>query len=117
MTTEAMMKPAGSPPQPVLQWTDGLRGIPRHLEWATPLPFLGCKLTAYGGPNGTGEDVVLLVAEWAQYLRDVNGLCAFCHGDPCAESSPPDSLIARERACSPSYAPFETCPCCEGRPT
>ena len=27
------------------------------------------------------------------------------------------SLIAQEFMACPDYAPFETCPCCEGRPT
>jgi hypothetical protein len=76
------------------------------------LKFLGCKLTAY-----TDECVWLDVACFAEFLRDAEGLCAFCHADPCAERSAPDALISRERAAAPPYAPFETCPCCLGRPT
>lgn len=100
------------------QWTDGLRGSgePRLRE-TMPIEFLGCRLTSWGGPDGMGEEVWLNVIYFAEYLRDVDGLCAFCHGDPCGENSPPDSLIMREIAATPSYAQFETCPCCLGRPT
>jgi hypothetical protein len=76
------------------------------------LEFLGCNLTAY-----TDERVWLDVIYFAEYLRGPDGTCAFCHGDPCAEHSAPGALISRERAAAPSYAPFETCPCCLGRPT
>lgn len=101
-------------PRPVLQWT---QGESKRLRWAIPLEFRGCRLTAYGN-DGEGERVILLVSYWAEYLRDINGLCAFCHGDPCADSSPPDSLIARERNCEPPWpSSFNTCPNCRGRPT
>jgi hypothetical protein len=79
---------------------------------AVRLQFLGCKLTAY-----TDEEVWLDVAYFAEFLRGVDGLCAFCHADPCAENSSPDALISRERAAARPYAPFETCPCCLGRPS
>lgn len=100
-----------------MQWTDGQRGDPQHMRPVTRIEFLGCKLTAYGGPDGNGEEVWLDVIYFAEYLRDVDGLCAFCHGDPCGERSAPDSLIMREIAATPSYGTFETCPCCLGRPT
>lgn len=44
------------------------------------LEFLGCKLTAY-----TDESVWLDVAYFAEFLRDTDGTCAFCHADPLAE--------------------------------
>lgn len=88
------------------QWSDvGLQEVHR-------IEFLGCAITAY-----TDDRVWLDVAYWAEYLRDIDGLCAFCHGDPCGERSDPDSLIMREIAAHPPYSPFETCPCCLGRPT
>lgn len=119
------------------------------------LPFLGCKLTAY-----TDITPVLDVTHYAEFLRDPDGTCAFCHGDPCAERPCPDcgggcikiiksgevplpdlpvrtfrearwsfqhvphgdgctrvTWIDREFAATPDYSFFETCPCCEGRPT
>lgn len=86
-------------------------------EPTTRIQFLGSALGIRGGPDGRGEEVWLDVIYHAEFLRGPDGTCAFCHGDPCAERSAPDSLIARERAVAPSWAPFETCPCCLGRPT
>ena len=103
-------------PRVHLQWSQYPGETEGSLRKATLIEFRGCALTAYGGPDGMGEDVWLYVDCWAEYLRDVSGLCAFCHGDPCGESSAPDSLIRREMAAHPPYAPFETCPCCLGRP-
>src|ERR1019366_1328446 len=92
------------------QWTDGLRGSgPPHLRQTTRIQFLGCNITAYAKPPN--DEVWLDVIYLAEYLRDVDGLCAFCHGDPCGEHSAPDSLIMREIAATPSYSTFETCPC------
>jgi hypothetical protein len=48
------------------------------------------------------------------FPRDEEGTCAFCHGDPCAETSPPDSAIARYYRENPRA---ETCPTCAGQPT
>lgn len=59
-------------------------------------------------------EVWLDVKYIAEFARDAKGLCAFCHGDPCAESSPPDSLIARELEAATWRG---ACPCCEGRPS
>lgn len=95
------------------QWTtDGLFGESARLRQTTRIQFLGGKITAY-----TDDEVWLDVIYFAEFLRDVDGLCAFCHGDPCGERSAPDSLIMREIAATPSYGNFETCPCCLGRPT
>jgi hypothetical protein len=65
---------------------------------------------------GDGRDPILLtVTYWAEFLRDVAGLCAFCHGDPCAEYSGHDTLIGNYFARNSAWA--ETCPCCDGRPS
>lgn len=99
-----------------VQWTDGLRGMgPVRLRPVTRIQFMGCAITAYAEPPD--DEVWLDVTRFAEYLRDVDGLCAFCHGDPCGENSPPRSLIMREIAACPSYAPFVTCPNCQGRAT
>jgi hypothetical protein len=41
-------------------------------------------------------------------------LCAFCHGDPCAEESDNDTPIGAYFQRVPHA---ETCPCCRGMPT
>ena len=65
--------------------------------------------------EGTGDGPIMLsVSYFAEFLRDLDGLCAFCHGDPCAENSHPSSLISKYYAKS-RYA--VTCPCCDGRPS
>lgn len=99
-------------PRTRLQWTRPRLNSPPRLVEVVRLEFLGCALTAY-----TDEEVWLDVLHFAEFLRDVDGRCAFCHGDPCGEDSPPESLIRREMAACQSYAPFETCPCCDGRAT
>lgn len=48
------------------------------------------------------------------FARGVDGTCAFCKGDPCAESSEPETPIARYFE---KYKWASTCPCCDGRPT
>lgn len=61
------------------------------------------------------RNILLSVAYVANgYARGADGTCAFCHGDPFAERSPPDSLIARFYKVKPRAT---TCPVCEGRPT
>jgi hypothetical protein len=59
----------------------------------------------------------LYVDHISDYPRDGDNLCAFCHGDPCAEKNDPNAEITKYRDRCPSYAPFETCPLCLGRPT
>jgi hypothetical protein len=71
-----------------------------------PVPFL-C---------GDGSDQIMLDVV---YIADgvaigYDSTCAFCHGDPCAETSAPGTLIAAYFARN-SWA--ETCPCCSGRAT
>lgn len=61
-----------------------------------------------------GGAILLTVACWADYLRDVDNRCAFCHGDPCAERAGTNSLIYLYYQRCP-WA--NTCPCCQGRPT
>jgi hypothetical protein len=88
------------------QWDNGQ--IEQRYQEVSRVKFYGSHLD---------EEVWLDVLCFAEFLRDVRHLCAFCHGDPCGERSAPDSLIMREIAAAPTYAPFETCPCCEGRPS
>ena len=65
---------------------------------------------------GDGSGALLLtVTRHAEFLRGRDGTCAFCHGDPCADDSPADSLIATFFSRNESLG--NTCPCCEGRPT
>jgi hypothetical protein len=60
-----------------------------------------------------GEDSVP-IHSFAEYPRDSEGFCAFCHGDPLAEHTDEDTPIGRFWKTS-LWA--ETCPCCEGRPS
>lgn len=76
------------------------------------VPFLGDG--AYRWNDG-GKDTVLTVIYIAEFPRGVDGTCAYCHGDPCAERSPATSLIAKFFEHNASWA--DTCPCCGGRPT
>lgn len=64
---------------------------------------------------GDGRGPILLtVTDWSEFLRGPDNTCAFCHGDPCAQRSGPETLIGNYFA-RVSWA--QTCPCCEGRPT
>ena len=96
-------------------WDSGK--IELRYQEVTRLQFVGCMLTAE-----TDDEIWLDVRYFAEFLRDVRGQCAFCHGDPCAERSAPDSLIAREYECWKnarwaSDSGYFTCPCCQGRPS
>jgi hypothetical protein len=53
------------------------------------------------------------------FARGTDGQCAFCHGDPCAEWSEPNTPIYRYmRDADGRYRPGRsTCPCCDGRPS
>ncbi len=68
---------------------------------------------------GDGSDEITLdVIYVAGFPRGHDGRCAFCHGDPCAESSGPDTKIgAYFKQAEDEGFPAETCPLCEGRPT
>jgi hypothetical protein len=63
---------------------------------------------------GDGTTIMLEVAYMAEFLRDNDGVCAFCHGDPCAEESGTDTPIGAYFQRNPNS---ETCPCCKGRPS
>lgn len=64
---------------------------------------------------GDGTDQVMLTVIYiAEFPRGVDGTCAFCHGDSCAERSAPISLISKFFARN-EWA--ETCPLCDGRAT
>jgi len=70
---------------------------------------------------GDGKTYVVEVAYIHQNAVDVNSLCAFCHGDPCAEEYPENplsSMIGYYRdSCKDQGYTFETCPMCSGRPS
>ena len=73
------------------------------------VPFLGDR------PDPANEpETMLSVIYIAEFPRGVDGTCAYCHGDPCAETSGPESLIAKYFA---NFSWAETCPCCDGRPS
>lgn len=94
-------------------WDDGR--IELRYQEVSRVRFAGCYLTAE-----TSEEIWLDVLCFAEFLRDVRHDCAFCHGDPCAERSAPDTLISREYLCWRRWANHSdgfTCPCCQGRPT
>jgi hypothetical protein len=78
------------------------------------------------------ERMFIYVADIAEYPRDADNFCAFCHGDPCAEHSGPESNIVqcyeRWKATIREYGETSlisqgmrregfTCPLCKGRPT
>lgn len=64
---------------------------------------------------GDGRDAILLtVSRHAEFLRGLDGTCAFCHGDPCAELSGPETLIGNFFQRNSRAA---ACPLCDGRPT
>lgn len=80
-------------------------------EVADPLEPKEPKVKFY---PGDGTEVEIEVAFVSEFPRGVDGTCAFCHGDPCAEAGG-DTDIARYAARNKTS--FETCPCCGGRPT
>jgi hypothetical protein len=49
------------------------------------------------------------------YPRGLDGSCAFCHGDPCAEDADPESPIYKYMN-HPDYSP-PTCSVCRGAAT
>lgn len=62
---------------------------------------------------GDGTDPVLLsVIYIAEFPIGPDNACAFCHGDPCAETSTPETLIGAYWLRNPRA---ETCPLCDGR--
>jgi hypothetical protein len=80
--------------------------------------FVGDYLTAEDQPSAVMR-VTYLTPDMP---RGVDGTCAYCLGDPCAEDSPPDSSIARNYATMKNASwtggdQWFTCPACQGRPT
>jgi hypothetical protein len=63
---------------------------------------------------GNGTKVLVGVRWIGEYPRGSDGCCAFCHGDPCAERSGPETHIGKFYAENPKA---ETCPMCDGRAT
>lgn len=57
----------------------------------------------------------LVDVEWIgfDFARGKDGLCAFCHGDPCAERDK-NTPIGRFYERNPNE---QTCPMCNGRPS
>jgi hypothetical protein len=76
--------------------------------------------------DGSGRMFLYVLDIGGGFPRDAGNLCAFCHGDPCAERSGPETKIGAyfqrgaEREASYGYARYtlvNTCPLCQGRPT
>ena len=56
------------------------------------------------------------VSRISDFARGPVGTCAFCLGDPCVEE--PDRYPgAAMQLYAKEHPDFETCPCCDGRPT
>lgn len=70
------------------------------------VPFL----TGYG--DGEIPVAVAYIADG--FPRNEDGNCAFCNGDPLAEDSPADTVIAQFWRRHPNAG---TCPMCQGRPS
>ncbi len=67
---------------------------------------------------GNGYTYVVEVAYIAQNAIGDDGLCAFCHGDPCGEK-PGATMIRKyyfDCAATGLLKP-DTCPMCQGRPS
>lgn len=63
---------------------------------------------------GLFDDVLEIeVSYWAEYPRGVDGMCAFCHGDPIGERSETSRIAEFLKA----FSQEEHCPVCLGRPT
>lgn len=56
------------------------------------------------------------VVRISDYARGPDGTCAFCHGDPCLEH-PDDYGDTAMKQYDADGNWWDTCPCCEGRPT
>jgi hypothetical protein len=99
---------------------------PRRRRRLYPVPY-------YIG-DGSGRMFLYVADIGCGFPRDGDNLCAFCHGDPCAERSGPQAEIAKCYArWQATYDRYNqdpgsliaasmrregfTCPLCEGRPT
>ncbi len=65
---------------------------------------------------GNGKKYMLPVDAVYSNGPQYNDACAFCQGDPCAESSGPETPIGEYMAGSETYKP-DTCPICHGAPS
>lgn len=64
-------------------------------------------------PND-GKTTELEYSFYAGFPRTANGVCAYCEGDPCAESGNADTRISAFYRMNP-WA--QTCPMCFGVPS
>lgn len=76
--------------------------------------------------DGSGRMILYVSDISGGFPRDADNQCAFCHGDPTAERSGPETEIGRyfERGWRREqelgyrrYTMVSTCPLCDGRPT
>lgn len=66
---------------------------------------------------GNGPAIAVDVDHISEFPRDVDGYCAFCHGDPCDEEKIDGSLIHEFWESIREHHWIDTCPCCGGRPS
>lgn len=64
---------------------------------------------------GDGTEYALDVAYISDFPRGVDGTCAFCKGDPCAERPESPYRIRHYFELNKTWA--QVCPMCDGRPT
>lgn len=72
-----------------------------------PVPFI-C---------GDGTDAIMLDVQYivSGVAIGYDSTCAFCQGDPCAETSAPETLIGAYFSRNKGHDWGETCPCCSGQ--
>lgn len=77
-----------------------------------PVPYIPGNGDVF--PDG---QVMLYVSDIAEFPRDIDNQCAFCHGDPCADRSPEDSYIWRymNTPWYPGASLPQVCPLCDGK--
>ncbi len=63
--------------------------------------------------NVCGE--LVEVCSIGEFARGPDGLCAFCHGDPCNERPTEEDTPIKRFYKENEWA--NTCPCCDGRPS
>lgn len=98
---------------PIEEWPRGEahRAVAELLDAIEGL--LGLPLVRF--MPGDGTEILREVSRIAAgFPRGANGTCAFCAGDPCAETSPEDAPISKYMR-GGNWR--ETCPFCQGRPT
>lgn len=62
------------------------------------------------------EGYMCEVVRVSEYPRGPDGTCAFCEGDPCLEYPERYGDTGMKRYDRDGNS-WDTCPCCEGRPT